>query len=108
VNNAARLIEKRLKPQAQIKDVAEKTVKKLGKSFPPGTIVQPLGNSIGLDLYEPPYLVAEVQQSLREGMVFSIHPTGFVEGVGAAKIADIVVITEDGCENLTTLARETM
>ncbi|MGY5854955.1 MAG: Xaa-Pro peptidase family protein [Candidatus Thorarchaeota archaeon] len=108
VINAARLIEKRLKPEAQIKDVAQKTVKKLGKSFPPNTIVQPLGNSIGLDLYEPPYIVAEVQQSLREGMVFSIHPTGFAAGVGAVKIGDIVVITEDGCENLTTLARETM
>ncbi len=108
VINAARQLEKRLKPETQIKDVAGKTMKKLGKSFPPGTIVQPLGNSIGLDLYEPPYLVSEVQQSLREGMVFSIHPTGFVDGVGAVKIADIFVITEDGCENLTKLARETM
>ena len=108
VINAAKLLEKRLKPGTQIKDVAEKTLKKLGKSFPPGTIVQPLGNSIGLDLYEPPYLVSEVQQSLREGMVFSIHPTGFADGVGTVKIADIFVITEDGFENLTTLARETM
>ena len=108
VINAAKLLEKRLKPGTQIKDVAEKTLKKLGKSFPPGTIVQPLGNSIGLDLYEPPYLVSEVKQFLREGMVFSIHPTGFADGVGTVKIADIFVITEDGCENLTTLARETM
>lgn len=108
VNNAARLLEKRLKPEVQIKDVAEKTLKKLGKSFPPGTIVQPLGNSIGLDLYEPPYIVPEIQQVLREGMVFSIHPTGFAAGVGVVKIADIVLIIEDGCEILTTLARETM
>ncbi len=108
VNNATRKLEKRLKPGAQIKDVAEKTIKKLGRSFPHGTIVQPLGNSIGLDLYEPPFILPEVQQSLREGMVFSIHPTGFSAGVGAVKIADIVQITEDGCKNLTTLARETM
>jgi Xaa-Pro aminopeptidase len=108
VNNAARLLEKRLKPEAQIKDVAGKTLKKVGKSFPPDTIVQPFGNSIGLDLYEPPYIVPDVQQSLRAGMVFSIHPTGFAAGVGAVKIADVFLITEDGCENLTTLARETM
>jgi Xaa-Pro dipeptidase len=108
VINATRLIEKRLKPGAQIKDVAEKTLKKLGKSFPPGTIIQPIGNSIGLDLYEPPYIVSDVQQSLREGMVFSVHPTGFAPSVGTVKIADIVLITEDGCEILTTLARETM
>jgi Xaa-Pro dipeptidase len=108
VLNAARLLEKRLKPEAQIKDVVEKTLKKLGKNFPPDTIVQPIGNSIGLDLYEPPYIVPEVQQTLRAGMIFSIHPTGFADGVGAAKITDIILITEDGCENLTTLARETM
>ena len=108
VINAAKMLEKRLKPGAQIKDVAEKTLKKLGRSFPSDTIVQPLGNSIGLDLYEPPYIVPEVQQSLREGMVFSIHPTGFADGVGAVKIADVILISEDGCENLTSLARETM
>jgi Xaa-Pro aminopeptidase len=108
IGNAARQLEKRLKPEAQIKDVAGKTLKKVGKSFPPGTIVQPFGNSIGLDLYEPPYIVPDVQQSLRAGMVLSIHPTGFVAGVGAVKIADVFLITDDGCENLTTLARETM
>ncbi|MFX1578098.1 MAG: M24 family metallopeptidase [Promethearchaeota archaeon] len=108
VMNATRQLEKRLKPEAQIKDVAEKAAKKMGRSFPSGTIVQPYGNSIGLDLYEPPYIVPEVQQSLREGMVFSIHPTGFADGVGAVKIADVLLITEDGCDNLTSLARETM
>ena len=108
VMNAMRQLEKRLKPEAQIKDVAEKTLKKLGRSFPQNTIGQPIGNSIGLDLFEPPYIVPGVQQSLREGMVFSVHPTGFVDGVGTVKIADIFLITEDGCENLTSLARETM
>ena len=108
VLNATKQIEKRLKPGVQIKDVAEKSAKKLGKSYPAGTIVYPFGNSIGLDLYEPPYIVPDVQQSLRAGMVFSIHPTGFARGVGAVKIADVLLITEDGCENLTSLARETM
>ena len=108
VRNAARQLEKRLKPEAQIKDVAGKTLKKAGRGFPPDTIVQPFGNSIGLDLYEPPYIVPNVQQSLRAGMVLSIHPTGFAAGVGAVKIADVFLITEDGCENLTKLDRETM
>ena len=108
VINATRQLEKRLKPEAQIKDVAEKTLKKLGKSFPPDTIIQPIGNSIGLDLYEPPYIVPEIQQSLREGMVFSLHPTGFAPGVGTVKIADLALITEGGCEILTSLDRETM
>ena len=108
VSNAALALEKRLKPQAQIKDVAEKTLKKLGRSFSSDIIIQPMGNSIGLDLHEPPYIVPGIQQSVREDMVFSIYPTGFVPGVGTVKMADVVLITEHGCENLTSLARETM
>ena len=108
VVNATRMLEKRLKPEAQIKDVAEKTLKKLGRSLPSDTMVLPLGNSIGLDLFEPPYIVPELQQALRTGMVLSIHPTGFAAGMGAVKIADVVLITEDGCENFTSLARETI
>ncbi len=83
-------------------------MKKLGRGFPSETLVQPFGNSIGLDLYEPPYLTPQGENSLGDNMVFSIHPTGYVEGVGTAKIADIVKLTPDGCENLTTVARETM
>ncbi|MHA1949544.1 MAG: M24 family metallopeptidase [Candidatus Thorarchaeota archaeon] len=108
VVNATRTIEKQLKPKVSVKDVSEKIMKKLGRGFPSETLVQPFGNSIGLDLYEPPYLTPHGENSLGDNMVFSIHPTGFVEGVGTAKIADIVKLTPDGCEKLTTVARETM
>ncbi|MFW9981874.1 MAG: M24 family metallopeptidase [Candidatus Thorarchaeota archaeon] len=106
--NARNVIEKQLKPKASIKDVSHKIMKKLGKGFPADTLVQPFGNSIGLDLYEPPYLTLDGEHTLRENMLFSIHPTGYVEGIGTAKIADIILISSNGCENLTTLARETM
>lgn len=108
VVNAIGVIEKQLRPKASIKDVSGKIMKKLGKRYPSGTLVQPFGNSIGLDLYEHPYLTPEGEHTVSENMVFSIHPTGYVEGVGTAKIADIVRISPDGCETLTTLARETM
>ncbi len=108
VVNATRTIEKQLKPKTSVKDASEKIMKKLGRGFSSDTLAQPFGNSIGLDLYEPPYLTPFGENSLDENMVFSIHPTGFVEGVGTAKIADIVKISPDGCENLTTVARETM
>ena len=108
VVNAAGVIEKQLRPKVSVKDASEKIMKKLGKGFSSDILVQPFGNSIGLDLYEPPYLTPQGQHSVIENMVFSIHPTGYVEGVGTAKIADIVKISPDGCENLTTLARETM
>jgi Xaa-Pro aminopeptidase len=108
VMNASRNIEKQLRPKSSVKDASDKIMKKLGRAFPSDTIVQPFGNSIGLDLYEPPYLTPHGDISLGENMVFSIHPTAFVEGIGTVKIADIVKISSDGCENLTTISRETM
>jgi len=108
VMNASRNIHKQLRPKSSVKDASEKIMKKLGRAFPSDVLVQPFGNSIGLDLYEPPYLTPDGDVSMGENMVFSIHPTAFVEGIGAAKIADVVKISSSGCENLTTIARETM
>ena len=108
VMNATRNIEKQLRPKSSVKDVSEKVIKKLGRAFPSESLVQPFGNSIGLDLYEPPYLAPHGDVSLGENMVFSIHPTAYVEGIGTVKIGDVVKISSDGCENLTTIARETM
>ncbi|MHA3962044.1 MAG: M24 family metallopeptidase [Candidatus Thorarchaeota archaeon SMTZ1-45] len=108
VVNIVRMLEKRLRPEAQIKDVAEKTLKKMKRRIPSDNILQPLGNSIGLDLHEPPFIAPDAQHTLRPGMVFSLHPTGFATGVGTVKIADVVLITDSGCENLTSLARETI
>jgi len=45
---------------------------------------------------------------LREGMVFTLHPTRYLPDVGSAKVADVVLVTHDGVENLGSLARETM
>jgi Xaa-Pro aminopeptidase len=108
VMNASRNIEKQLRPKSSVKDASEKIMKKLGRAFPSNTLVQPFGNSIGLDLYEPPYLTPHGDVSLGENMVFSIHPTAFVEGIGTAKIADIVRISSSGCETLTKISHETM
>jgi Xaa-Pro aminopeptidase len=106
--NARRNIEKQLRPEASVKDASEKVIKKLGRAFPSDILIQPFGNSIGLDLYEPPYLTPHGDVILGENMVFSIHPTAFVEGIGTAKIADVVKISPDGCENLMTISSETM
>ncbi|MFX1485259.1 MAG: M24 family metallopeptidase [Promethearchaeota archaeon] len=108
VMNAISVVEKQLKHKGSVKDISEKILKKLRKGVPPGTLVQPIGNSIGLDLYEPPYLTPQSRQTLSENMIFSIHPTGYIPGVGTAKIAEVVRVSPDGCERLTTLSRETM
>jgi Xaa-Pro dipeptidase len=100
--------EKAMHPEIAFDELTKQILKKSGKSFPADTLIQPLGSSIGLDLREPPYITSDNSFSLKEGMVFTLHPTGYVTNVGAAKISDVFLVTSDGVENLASLARETM
>ena len=106
--NAIKAGEKVMKPEVSIEDVAAYILKKSGRGVHADTFVQPLGSSIGLDLHEPPYISSKSQFSLREGMVFTLHPTRYLPDIGSAKVADVVLITHNGVENLGSLARETM
>jgi len=108
VLNSMNVAEKAMRPEVSIEDLTKQILKKSGKNFPIDTLIQPIGSSIGLDLREPPYITSENSFSLKEGMVFTLHPTGYAPGVGAAKVADVILVTSDGVENLASLARETM
>jgi Xaa-Pro aminopeptidase len=103
-----RTAEKVMKLEVAIAEVATQMLKKTGKGIPQDAFVQPIGSSVGLDLHEPPYICPESEYSLREGMVFTLHPTGYLPDVGSAKVADVYLMTENGVKNLGTLARETM
>jgi len=106
--NSMKVAEKVMRPETSFEEITKQILKKAGKSFPPNTLIQPLGSSIGLDLREPPYITSGSQDSLKEGMVFTLHPTVFVSGVGSAKISDVFLVNSKGVENLASLARETM
>jgi Xaa-Pro aminopeptidase len=71
-----------------------------GARFTHGT-----GHGVGLDIHEAPYLGA-LDVELLEGEVVTVEPGLYDDKVGAVRLEDLVVVTRDGCRNLTQFPKQ--
>src|SRR3569623_3011414 len=62
------------------------------------------GHGVGLEIHEAPR-VSLADDELIAGDVISVEPGVYYPEVGGVRIEDLVVVTEDGCRNLTSFPK---
>lgn len=64
------------------------------------------GHGLGLDVHEDPYIMRGNPTPLQPGMVFTIEPGLYQLGKVGVRIEDDVVITDGGCDVLSSFSRD--
>lgn len=65
-----------------------------------------IGHGIGLNIHEEPFMSPFSDNILEKNNVITVEPGIYIPGWGGVRIEDQVLVTEEGCEIMTSSTRE--
>ena len=71
----------------------------------PQGFIHGTGHGLGLEIHEPPR-IGNVTDVLEAGQVVTVEPGLYYPHIGGVRMEDLVVVTDDGCTNLTQFPKE--
>jgi Xaa-Pro aminopeptidase len=107
---ARQAAEDALRPGVNIADVARATndvFRKYGYGEYTGSkYTRVRGHNLGLHPDENPYVLEDVNYTVKEGMVVIAHPNTYLPLSGYMVFGDTLLVTADGCTSLNTTERK--
>jgi Xaa-Pro aminopeptidase len=67
-----------------------------------------IGHGVGLEIHEEPFMRQNTDVILEPGNVLTVEPGTYSPGWGGIRIEDTALVTENGCEVLTSFPKELM
>ncbi len=90
-----------IKPGANMGEVDEAVNTLLKQAGYGDNLLHRTGHSIGVTGHEGPFLAQGYDREIKPGMIFTIEPGIYLEGIGGFRHSDTVLVTADGCVSLT-------
>lgn len=63
------------------------------------------GHGVGLNIHERPFISSKSEDVFKEGMIVTVEPGIYISKEFGIRIEDMVLITKNGCKNLTHAAK---